>query len=157
MRSVISCIGIVLLWSHSPCAGDTARPPSDSSQPPIAVANLDPKLDHKQVTIKFAVSELGGVAQLSIPGKAPTFVIEATSAHEKKDLTVWIEGDLADVLDRLQLSFLGTNPLKKGTVIVATGSLTFSPGDGTRKDHEWYALHVEKWQNFRIVGPDGDQ
>ena len=71
---------------------------------PITQDSLDPKLNETKVTIQFAVSELGGVAQKSIPGKAPTFVIEAKSEHEKKDLTVWIEGELAEVLDRLQLS-----------------------------------------------------
>ena len=154
MRSLISCVGIVLLWSLSICADDNDRPPNAPNPPPIAVAKLDPKLDHKDVTIKFAVSELGGVAQLSIPGKAPVFVIEATSEHKGKDLTVWIEGELADVLDRLQLSFCGSNQLKKGTIIVATGSLAFSPGAGNRNGHEWYTLKVEKWQNFRILRPD---
>jgi len=156
MKSLISCVGIVLLWSLSICADDSDRPPRAPAPSAIAIAKLDPKLDHKEVTIKFTVSELGGVAQLSIPGTAPTFVIEAKSEHERKDLTVWIEGELADVLDRLQLSFYGSNQLKKGTVIVATGSLAFSPGVGNRKGHEWYTLKVEKWQNFRIVQPDHD-
>lgn len=156
MKSLSSCVGIVLLWSLSMCADDTDRPPSAPAPVPITIAKLDPKLDHKEVTIRFAVKELGGVAQLSVPGKAPTFVIEAISEHERKDLTVWIEGELADVLDRLQLSFCGSNQLKKGTIIVATGSLAFSPGAGKRKGHEWYTLKVEKWQNFRIVQPDHD-
>lgn len=109
MKSVICCVGIVLLWCLSICADDSDRPPTSApARSPIAVEDLDPKLDHNEVSIKFAISELGGVAQLSIPGKAPTFVIEAISKHEKKDLTVWIEGELADVLDRLQLSFYGS-------------------------------------------------
>lgn len=124
---------------------------------PIQVAKLDRMQDRKEVTIQFSVSELGGVSQISIPGKAPTFVIEAASEHKAKDLTVWIEGELAEVLDRLQLSYFGSNPLKKGTIIIATGTLTFSPGVGKSKGHEWYTLQVEKWQNFRIVQPDHKQ
>ena len=156
MKNLLTCVGIVLLWSHSLCADESDRPPVAQGPTPIAIAKLHPELAHKEVTIKFTVSELGGVAQLSIPGKAPTFVIEATSEHERKDLTVWIEGELADVLDRLQLSFCGSNQLTKGTIIVATGSLAFFPGAGNRKGHEWYTLKVEKWQNFRIVQPDHD-
>ncbi len=157
MKSLIPYVGIVLLSSLAICSADTDPPPKAPAPSPIAIAKLDPSLDRKEATITFSVSELGGVAQLYIPGKASTFVIEATSEHETKDLTVWIEGELADVLDRLQLSFGGSNQLKKGTVIVATGSLSFSPGAGDRKGHEWYTLKVDKWQNFRIVQPDRKQ
>jgi len=154
MKSFVFCVGIVLFWSLSVCADESVHLPSAPAPSPITIAKLDPKLDHEEVTIKFSVSELGGVSQLSIPGKAPAFIIEATPEHKGKDLTVWIEGELADVLDRLQLSFYGSNQLKKGTIIVATGSLAFSPGAGERKGHEWYTLNVAKWQNFRILRPD---
>lgn len=154
MKSLISCLGIALLSSLIVLADDNDRPVTALDPSPIEIATLDPMLDHKEITVRFTVSELGGVAQLSIPGKAPTFVIEALSGHQRKDLTVWIEGELADVLDRLQLSFSGSNPLTKGTIIVATGLLTFSAGEGERKGHEWYTLHVEKWQKFRIVEQD---
>lgn len=147
---LISCVGIVLVSSISACADDEAGLPI-APKSPIAIAKLDPKLDGKEVTVRLTVSELGGVAQLSIPGVAPIFVIEATSEHKGRDLTVWIEGDLAEVLERLQLSFYGSNPISKGTIIVATGALTFSPGTDNRKGHEWYTLKVDKWQNFRIV------
>jgi len=85
------------------------RPPAAPDPAPISIATLDPMLDQREVTVKFSVSDLGGVAQLSVPGQAPTFVIEATSEHNSKDLTVWIEGELANVLDRLQLSLCGSN------------------------------------------------
>jgi hypothetical protein len=151
MTSSISCVGISFLWILMVLADDTDHQLSAADPSQIEIAKLDPMLDHKEITIRFSVSELGGVAQLSRPGKAPTFVIEASSGHERKDLTVWIEGELADVMDRLQLSYSGSNPLTKGTIIVATGLLTYSAGAGERKGHEWYTLHVEKWQNFRIV------
>lgn len=157
MKSWIPCVGIVLLWSYSLGADETDRLPRASTPSPVAIAKLDPKWDRKEVTVTFTVAALGGVAQRSIPGKAPTFIIEAISEHERKELTVWIEGELADVLDRLQLSFFGSNLLKKGTIIVATGVLTFSPGTGNRQGHEWYTLKVEKWRDFRIVAPDGDR
>lgn len=150
MNSLTSYVSAALLWCLVVCADNGDCSPGVPDRTPIEIAKLEPTLDHKEVTIEFSVSELGGVSQLSIPGKAPTFVIEAMSEHEGKDLTVWIEGELADVLDRLQLSYLGSNPMKKGTVIVATGTLTFFPGAGERKGHEWYTLQVEKWQNFRI-------
>ncbi len=157
MKCLIFWIGLFLWWSLSACTDGGDLPPSASEASPIAISQLNQNLDHKEVTIKFTVSKLGGVAQLDIPGKAPTFIIEATSEHESKDLEVWIQGELADVLDRLQLSFGSSNQLKKGTIIVATGSLTFLPGAGDRKGHEWYSLEVEKWQNFRIVAPKGDR
>ena len=154
MKSSMSCLGIALLSSLIVLADDNDCPVTAPDPSPIEIAKLDPMLDHKEITVRFTVSELGGVAQLSMPGKPPTFVIEALSGHERKDLTVWIEGELADVLDRLQLSFSGSNPMAKGTIIVATGLLTFSAGEGERKGHEWYTLHVEKWQKFRIVEQD---
>ena len=96
MKILISCVGIILLWGLSIFADDATAHRVLRIPQAMAIAKLDPKLDRKEVTIRFSVSELGGVAQLSIPGKAPTFVIEATSEHERKDLTVWIEGELAD-------------------------------------------------------------
>lgn len=145
---------IVLICSCFLGAEEKVRTPVAPSPPPMEVAKLHPKLDKKEVTIRFVVSELGGVSQLASPGKAPSFVIEAVSEDDSKDLTVWIEGELADVLNRLRLSAYQPNAMKKGTVIVATGLLTFLPGAGERQGHEWYSLQVEKWQNFRIVGPD---
>lgn len=156
MRSLISCAGIVFLSSVF-LLDNKVRPLNAADTPPMEVAKLAPQLNHKEVTIKFEVSELGGVSQRVTPGKPKVFVIEVKSEHEAKDLRVWIEGELADVLERLQLSFFGDNPIKKGTKIVATGSLTFSPGAGERKGHEWYTLNVDKWRNFRIVGTDSDK
>ncbi len=117
---------------------------------PIEIAKLDPKLDRQEVTVQVAVS-IWKVLHSFPSKKAPNFIIQATSDHPKKDLSVWIEGELANVLDRLQLSYGSSNPIKKGTVIVATGTLSFAPGTGTRQGHEWYSLNVAKWQNFRIV------
>lgn len=156
MKSLISCLGAALLWTVGLCADEVDRPATVPATTPIAVEKLDPKLHRQEVTVQFVVSGLGGVTQLSIPGKAPTFVIEAVSDHPGKDLRLWVEGELADVLDRLQLSFGGSNALKKGTIVVATGSLTYLPGAGDRQGHEWYELKVAKWQNFRILpaGPD---
>ncbi len=135
------------------CSWNGEKPLTAPKSHPIEIAKLDPKLDRQEVTVQVAVSSLEGVAQLSIEGQAPTFIIQATSDHPKKDLSVWIEGELANVLDRLQLSYGSSNPIKKGTVIVATGTLSFAPGTGTRQGHEWYSLNVAKWQNFRIVAP----
>jgi hypothetical protein len=154
MKRLIMCMGFVLLSSLASCSGDDDRAQNAQDPLPIDVTKLDPKLDHQEVTIKFSVSKLGGIAQLYIPGKAPTFVIEANSDHKSKDLRVWVEGEFADVLDRLQLSHYGSNPIDKGTLIVATGLLTYSPGVGDRMGHEWYDLNVDKWQNFRIVQPE---
>lgn len=110
---------------------------------PYSVAKLDRQLGDKEVTVTFTASKLGGVAGINVEGKAPEFVIEAASEHERKDLRVWIEGELAEVLDRLQLSYYRSNPIKKGTRIVATGAHTFSAGAGKRVGHEWYTLHVD--------------
>ncbi len=139
------------------CSQNGEKSLAASKSTPIEIAQLDPKLDRQPVTVQFAVSSLEGVAQLSIEGQAPTFIIQATSDHSKKDLSVWIEGELADVLDRLQLSYGSSNAVKKGTVIIATGPLSFAPGTGARQGHEWYSLKVAKWQNFRIVAPTLNQ
>lgn len=156
MKCSILCVGVFSLCSLFLCTNNKICPPSGLTPTPpvISIAELEPQLHQREVTIKFTVSKLEGVSQLAIPGKAPTFIIEAESDDEKKDLSLWIEGELADVLDRLQLSNSGTDPIQKGTIIVATGSLEFSPGAGDRVGHEWYSLTVEKWQNFRIVAPD---
>ncbi len=154
MKSLTSFIAIALIWGLTVPADGSDDPPVTPDPTAISIAKLDRTLDRREVTIQFSVSELGGVSQLAIAGKPRTFVIEAMSEHEGKDLTVWIEGELASVLDRLQLSYFGSNPMTKGTIIVATGKLTFSPGEGDSKGHEWYSLQVEKWQNFRIVRKD---
>lgn len=151
MRILTLALGSALLAIVTSCRKEEDMQRVDAKPPPISISELSPLLDQKEVTIKFSVSELGGVSQLSIPEQAPTFLIEATSENPAKDLTVWVEGELANVLDRLEMSFGGSYPLKKGTVLETTGTLTFSPGKGDRIGHEWYALHIDKWQKFRVV------
>ncbi len=151
MNRLMFCVSICLFVSLFLVTNVSNYPLYATEPEPITVSQLEPTMDRKEVTIKFTVSGLGGIAQLAIPGQAPEFIIETMSEQKSKDLDVWIEGELANVLDRLQLSYTGTNPIKKGVKIVATGSLEFLPGTGERKDHEWFTLHVGKWQNFRIL------
>ena len=67
MKSLTSCVSVALLWSVTIYADDGGCFPRVPDPTPIAIAKLDRMLDHKEVTIEFSVSELGGVAQLSIP------------------------------------------------------------------------------------------
>lgn len=145
---------IALLWMQVSLGEELGQGlPNTQAVTPLSISELDRTLDQKEVTIKFVVSELGGVAQLHIPGKALSFVIETMPQVDRKNLRVWIEGDLADRLDQMGLSFYGDKPLSKGTVIIGTGTLSFSPGVGDSQGHEWYELKLNKVQSFRIEEP----
>ena len=63
-----------------------------------------------------------------------------------KRLSVWVVGELATVLDRLQMSFLQDNQPRKGTVIQATGKL----GVHTM-DSDLFLVEIDKWQNFKVL------
>ena len=76
---------------------------------PHVFKNLNPKMDGKSVTVRFTVSGLYGISQLSVPGQSPSFGIHT----DEKRLTVWIEGELANVLDRFQMRYLQSNQLQK--------------------------------------------
>lgn len=118
----------------------------DDTQEPLLIADLEPKLDGEIVTIKFTVTELGGIAQLSKPGEAPWFAIETEKGSQKNMLSVWIIEELANVLNRLQLAAFQENALKPGTVIVATGKLTVH-----KTIPNQYFFNISQWQDFRIL------
>lgn len=118
----------------------------EDTQQPLLIADLEPKLDGEIVTIKFTVTELGGIAQLSEPGQAPWFAIETEKGSQKNMLSVWIIDELANVLDRLQLSAFQENAIKPGTVIVATGKLTVH-----KTIPNQYFFNISRWQDFRIL------
>lgn len=141
-----------VLASASGIADDKPDPAATKVHPPLATSELSPTLDGSKVTVQFTVTGLDGVAQFSKPGQAATFVIEARTEDDTTSLTVWIEGELANVLDRLQMSYLQLNQIRKGTRIVATGKLDVSQDRTRGKSH--YTLTVNKWRNFRIVDPD---
>jgi hypothetical protein len=118
----------------------------EDEQTPLLLNELAPELDGDEVTVKFTVAGLDGVAQLSIPGQAPSFAIETEKGKQNNQLSVWIEGELANVLDRLEMSAFQENSLKTGTVIVATGKLT-----AHRSNPDLYFLKINRWQDFRIL------
>ena len=109
---------------------------------PILVADLHPKLYGKEVTVTFTIIGLGGISQRFVEGQGQSFIIKTESG--KNRLSVWIEGELANVLDHLQMSFTQENQLKVGTTIVATGFVTSIPPGS-------YSLSVKEWGNFRIL------
>jgi hypothetical protein len=119
---------------------------------PLLVGDLEPKLDGKEVTVKFTITGLDGIAQLTKEGQAPSFAIETDSAKQKNMLSVWIEGELANVLDRLQMCAFQDNQLKAGTVICAMGKLTVH-----KTIPNQYFLNVNKWQGFRILPAKEDK
>ena len=135
----------IIGWLAMPLRSAEPLAPKNAA-PPLLVVDLDPKLDGKEITVKFTVTGLDGISQLTKAGQAPTFAITSESAKQKNKLSVWVGGELANVLDRLQMSAFQDNRLKAGTVICATGKLTV---------HEsipnLYFLDVNKWQDFRIL------
>ena len=143
-------IGLCLLagvsgWLATSLAGADAVGRNDFERT-LSVAELEPKLDGQEVTIKFTITGLDGIAQLTKEGQAPSFAIETESGEQKNKLSVWIEGELANVLDRLQMSAFQDNALKVGTVVVATGKLGVHQTIPNQ-----YFLNVAKWQGFRIL------
>ena len=143
----ISGFGLVaLLCVCLMSVSNAVEPQHGDAVQPISIADLDPKLDGKEATVKFTVTKLEGVAQLRVGGQAPTFVIETDFGKQENRLSVWIEGELANVLDRLEMSFLQENQLKAGTTIVAKGMLRVHT-----MDSQLYLLSITKWQNFRIL------
>lgn len=151
MKTLLMTLAIASTVVLHAAAEEKSDPPPAGEPTPISIANLDPKLADKQVTVKFTVSGLDGIAQLLKPGETPWFAIETKSEQEKKSLTVWIESELANVLDRLQMSYLQPHQLQPGAVIVATGKLRVSQD---RERGDFYTLHVNAWQKFRIVTPE---
>lgn len=148
MKYALPCI-VVAFLSYLSMAAECDQIPLETRNP-IAIADLAPTMDRKEIAIKFTVDDLHGIAGSSKSGQAPSFAIDTKSEHGTKRLGVWIEGTLANVLDRLQMSCYQTNQLKKGTVIEATGVVRIHDD---KSDGESYTLHVCKWQAFRIVPP----
>lgn len=70
----------------------------------MLIGDLEPKLDGKEITVKFSITGVDGIAQRVKEGQAPSFAIETESGKHKNQLSVWIEGELANVLDRMQMS-----------------------------------------------------
>lgn len=133
------------------CFGATGRSneatlAQKKSPPHLLIADLEPTLDGKEVTVKFTVTALEGISQLATEGQAPTFAIETEKGEQKNELSVWIEGELANVLNQLQLAAFQDNALKAGTVIVASGKLSKH-----KSIPNLYFLNVSKWQDFRIL------
>lgn len=144
-------IGLALCWFGLSSSNADPFPQGDGPEP-LVIGDLEPTLDGEDVTVKFTITELVGIAQRAKAGQAPTFAIETASGDQKNKLSVWIEGDLANVLDRLQMSAFQENALKANTEVIATGSLT---AHKTIASH--YLLTVNKWQNFRILPSKQDK
>ena len=145
MDRVASLVIALLVCVSLGCSKGTVVPPRQGDGPrPMRVDDLDPDLDGEELTVRFTVAKLDGVSQLLKEGQGPTFVIEAAPGERGDRLTVWVEGELATVLDRLRMSFGQENEPKAGTTIVATGVLCFF------EPHR-YTLSVTRWQNFRVL------
>ena len=116
----------------------------------LLIDDLDSTLVGTDVTVRFAVAGLQGVAQRLEPGQSPTFILEtAPGIRTENRLSVWIKGELTNVLHHLQMGFLQENQLKEGTTILATGHLGVHTMDANL-----FLLDVSKWQDFRIVPSD---
>lgn len=147
MGRVIGCVLVALICNRLGLSSGVADPlPQIDVSLPMLIGDLQPKLDGKEVTIRFTITAVGGIAQLTKEGQAPSFAIKTDSGKHENRLSVWIEGELANVLDRLQMSFLQENQLKVGTTIVATGVVHVHT-----MDSHLYFFSVTKWTNFRIL------
>lgn len=119
----------------------------DEQQAALNIADLDASMDGKNVTVRITVAKLEGVAQLGKQGQSPTFIVETEpEAQTGNRLTVWIRGDLTNVLHHLQMAFLQENQLKSGTRIEVTGKLTVHTMDA-----QSFMIDVNRWQDFRIL------
>jgi hypothetical protein len=138
-------VAMAFIWLGISRGSADPSPPKDVPQP-MVISDLEPKLDSKEVTVKFTITGLDGIAQRAKEGQAPSFAIETDSGKQTNVLSVWIEGELANVLDRLQMSYLQENQLKAGTTVIATGKLTVH-----KTDPHLYFLSITKWQGFRVL------
>lgn len=144
-------ISLAVCWFG--ISSSNAEPsPQENGPEPLVIGDLEPKLDGEDVTVKFTITELVGIAQRAKEGQAPTFAIETTSGNQKNKLSVRIEGELANVLDRLQMSAYQENALKAKTVVIATGNLTVHKTIASQ-----YLLTVNQWQDFRILPSKQDK
>lgn len=144
-------VGFVFCWLGM--SSSNADPSlQEEVQQPLVIGDLEPKLDGREVTIKFTIKGLDGIAQLTKEGQAPSFAIETDRSKQNNMLSVWIEGELANVLDRLQMSAFQENALKAETVIIATGKLTVH-----KTIPNQYFLNVNQWQRFRILPAKQDK
>ncbi len=127
-----------------------ADPPTKQGPKPILIRELEPKLDGKEVTVKFTIKELHGITQINLKeGQAGSFGFLTESDKHENRLDVWVEGELANVMDRLQMSIFQDNELKVGTTIVATGLLSVH-----KLERQSYHLSVTEGKNFRVL-PSG--
>lgn len=147
MRRVIGyvIVAMVCVWLGI-SNGLADPPPQQGAFRPISINDLEPKLDGNEVAIKFTITGVDGITQRVNEEQAPSFVIEADSGKHKNRLSVWVEGELANVLDRLQMSAFQENQLKVGTTVVAAGQVRVD-----KLDSHVYLLSVTKWKNFRIL------
>ena len=132
--------------------GCTGTLPKYNAPQALLVGDLEPRYDGKEVTIKFTVTELDGIAQRTKEEQAPSFAIETDGENQKNKLSVWVGGELANVLDRLQMGAFQDNALKAGTTISATGKLSVHKSIPNQ-----YFLNVDKWQGFEIHSAKQDE
>jgi hypothetical protein len=153
MRRVtgLAMAGLAFCWLGMSSSSADQSLQEDVPQP-LVIGDLEPKLDGEEVTIKFTITALDGIAQLHTEGQAPSFAIETARGNQENKLSVWIGGELANVLDRLQMSAFQENALKAETVIIATGKLTIHKTIANQ-----YFLNVDKWQGFRILPTKQDK
>ncbi len=147
MRRVIGFIIVAVVFGWLGISSGGADPPPQKDVPPLMlISDLEPKLDGKEVTVKFTIKGVLGITQLVKEGQAPSFQINTDSGKHENRLSVWIEGELANVLDRLQMSQGQENQLKEGITIVATGKVSVH-----KFESHSYLVAVTKWKNFRIL------
>ena len=147
MGRVAGFVMVALVCSGlGPPCGSADSPLQKDLPQPLFIGDLEPKLDGQEVTVKFTITALAGIAQRVKEGQAPSFAMETDQVKQKNVLSVWIEGELANVLDRLQMGYLQDNQLKAGTTVVATGKLSVH-----KVDSHLFFLSVTKWQDFRVL------
>lgn len=140
---------LVLIWGL--LAASLASSHLISAEPPkLTLPELEPRHDGREVTLTFTVARTEGVSQVAIPGKPMTFIIETEPEGKVKSLMVWVSGDLADVMERLQMGLFSPN-LKKGTRVQATGRIRYDPPTAEYPNRLNYYFEIDDWKGFRIV------
>ena len=121
-------------------------PPVKQKKGFLAVRDLHHSMtERKRVSVRFVIDKIDGISQRVIKGQAASFSIRAVP-HENKRLGVWVVGDLANDLERLQLGAFHDHQIPVGTTIQVTGKLSVHS-----MDNQLFHIDVGRLKDFKVI------